>query len=360
MLFYLSDSLVVPEDNPNYKKIFSAVRNLVIAATQGKHEITAEYNTLSAFERWYVGDYEVSGYLHKKRVEYSTSISINTVSYYIKVEKDVPQVGVKQIDFGLMPFSDFLDNDRVAQTSLIGENDYDCQFFEWILKWYKNNYHSDANLTTCMSYVNGSGGETPSAITKELNKKHVSVCIVDTDIRFPGDKIGRESTCRKCREVVKKEAPYFRYMELDVHEIENLIPINYLEHIDKWNGESKHKKNAFDRISGDPEIMRYFDLKNGVQKSNTVGDPLYEFGRRCYSLNPDFFNTAPYEDYYHACSKCVYPGLNERALKHTLDFLNNNKLAEKPILLDFQKESWKRIGKVLLDFCISHNPESVY
>lgn len=359
MLFYLSDSLIVSNEDPIFRRVFSAVRNLIIAASQGKHVVTADYSTLSVLEVWYRNDFEIYGHLHKLRAEYSTSISPQAVSYYIEVVKELDPNGSQRNGIGVMAVTDFLDNDRVSQTSLIGENDYDCQFFEWILKWYKQTVVPRRDLHTSMSHINGAGGSTPTAIQKELQKKHVSVCIVDTDVRFPGDRIKNDSTCKKCRRVARHE-PFFLLLELNVHEIENLIPINFLEHIDEWNGDSGKKKEAFDFISGDPSIMPYFDIKKGVQKSSVVGDDLYNFGKKCYQHNHIMVESGSYEELYARADKYVYPGLNEQALKHTLNYLDNNSNPERPVLMDFQRQNWEKIGEALLNYCVAHNSEMIY
>ena len=148
--------------------------------------------------------------------------------------------------------------------------------------------------------------------------------------------------------------------KLDVHEIENLIPVNFLEHIDEWNGESGRKKEAFDFISGDPDIMPYFDLKKGVQKSSVIGDDLYIFGKRCYQHNHIMVEAGTYEELYAQTDKYVYPGLNEQALKHTLSYLDATNNPEQPVLMGFQRRNWEMIGEALLNFCVAHNQEVIY
>lgn len=356
MLFYLTRSLLVSNDDPEYEKIYDAVRNITYSAVQGKHMVLAEYDTILSFESWYIHDTTIRNYYHRLKENYSTSKIPSFVSYYIEVVKELSPEGGDE-NKGQMLYTDFLNTDSIGQCSLIAENDYDCQFYRYILSQYIKNTIPSDNIRTCISNVNGAGGSTPSAIIKELEKKHVSVCIVDTDICYPGDKPKKDSTCKKCRRVYKN-VPFYHYQELDVHEIENLIPMNYIVKIDDWNGEAKEKRKAFDYICSNPYIMRYFDIKKGVSRSDVIGDDLYEFGRLCYESNEDFISTCSYEDKYASKEQIIYPGLIENALKKTLQYLDENP-NEEPCLMDFQIDNWNIIGKLLLNFCIAYNSEVV-
>lgn len=358
MLFYLTKSLMVDKGDPEYPRVFEAVKYIASAAYQGKHLVLADYDALVHFRSWFEYDPALGALFSRLIEDYSISSIPSFLGYYIEVVKKLTPVK-RDRRVGQMEYTVFLDSDCASQCSLIGENDYDCKFYRHILQWYLNEHYPNITIRVLYTDVNGSGGDTPSAIKKEIEKRHVSVCIVDVDVKYPGDMPKKDSTCIKCR-AVNQIQPFYEYLELDVHEIENLIPYNYLCHIDRWDGGAKTKKEAFDRICDKPEIMRYFDIKEGVSRSERAAGGYYDFGRLCYNSNPDFVLEQTYEEKYSSGDKTIYPGLSDKALKKTLLWLDRRTVNEPPVLLDFQRENWEKIGALLLDFGIARNREVVY
>ena len=360
MLFYLTNSLVVSKENPEFRGIFDAVKYIASAAFQGKHLVLADYDALVLFNEWFKYDPSLSAFFGGLISNYSTMVIPPFVRYYIEIVRELNHTDNKD-GVGQMEYKDFLDSDCSSQCSLIAENDNDCKFYRHILQWFICEKYPNCAITTSFTHVNGNGGETPSAIIKELEKKHVSVCIVDTDVKFPGDKPKKDSTCVKCREV-NQQQPFYSYLELNVHEIENIIPKNYLFHIENWeqNANANKNKESFERICEDPDIMRYFDIKEGVLRSQSKGDNYYLFGARCYNKNPEYVNNMTYEEKYESGDQRIYPGLSDKALKKVLSWLERRTKLTPPILMDFQRENWEMIGALLLDFGIARNSEVVY
>lgn len=328
MLFYLTESLLVEKEDPEYLKVREAVRNLACSALQGKHLVLAGIKALTVFEDWFSGDDYVRVFFQRLIENYATIGPPKGLSYHIDIVRGA-LMSPNQMDYSL-----FLNFDALSQCALIAENDYDCQFYRFILSWYIGIFHSEENIRTVFSDVSGSGGETPSVIKKELKKNRVSVCIVDTDVRFPGDSPTKDSTCMKCRKV-NKMLPYYKYLELSVHEIENLIPINFLLQTDGWHGDALAKKQAFEKICHDTRIMPYFDIKKGLFRSSKKDDALYVFGKMCYECNPSYTSERSYEAKYESMEPQIYPPLIENALKKTIQLLSSGRMEGEPQLLDF-------------------------
>lgn len=61
MLFYLTDSLIVEENNPLYKGIYKAVHNLATQVVDGNHLLTASYAAIKHFRNIF-GQILLSGY----------------------------------------------------------------------------------------------------------------------------------------------------------------------------------------------------------------------------------------------------------------------------------------------------------
>lgn len=56
MLFYLTDSLIVEENNPLYKGIYKAVHNLATQVVDGNHLLTASYAAIKHFRNIFRAD----------------------------------------------------------------------------------------------------------------------------------------------------------------------------------------------------------------------------------------------------------------------------------------------------------------
>lgn len=213
------------------------------------------------------------------------------------------------------------------------------------------------------------GSNTYKTVYNELNANQISICIVDTDKKYKGCLPEKDGTYDKCVKNIIAPPSYYKFIAIQVHEIENLIPLNYIDTFDIWNNgkkEDKKNKRNFDFLRLDAEnILPYFDYKKGIKKDDMFNNCLEyrKFANRCYCTNSDLISRIPdFESYVNTVSSKgeIYPHLlgGSGILNRTIDLINSDNVPE-PQLLGFQEDEWNKIGQAMLDWCIAKGPESI-
>ncbi len=364
MLYYLTDSLLVDEKHPKFNIIQQSLKRLGISAVESNHLILGDYDILYQASCWFKHDNELSPLFSKLVQNYSLNVIPPFVKYYLELVLDDPVT--RKDDNGrqvaqICP-EDVSTLESVAPVGLVVEDLCDADFYNHILDWYKIRCGITANFR--YNSIHGGGGRIVEVIKSELRKKHVSLTILDTDMRYPGCDIEKNDTYKKCVKLGRK-APYYKFLPLKVHEIENLIPSNYIDILDKWENEvGKVKKNHYDCLKKKAEIMLpYFDIKKGIRKNSIMADPAYyEFARQCYELNPNLYSKESNFDLYVNSKEekdVIYEGLIENIMKAVLEKIKINDFPS-PVLYEFQTKNWEQIGQSMTDWCISRNNESLY
>lgn len=165
--------------------------------------------------------------------------------------------------------------------SLIAENLDDCKFYMYIGQHYLNLLKLKG-VHIRFQFENGAGSTISDVLkTRVLEDQKISLCIVDSDFKhgkttkYPNSP-GRGETANKLlrteRELRKQEeiTPFEVYC-LDVHEVENLIPISILE---KLCLDCPPMNEGLDvlkelRVIRNGEPVFYYDLKKGIESSKT-------------------------------------------------------------------------------------------
>ena len=294
------------------------------------------------------------------------------LTYYIEVVRDNPQGIREENDCRIvqMKYTDFRETKNVQATLLIGEDDNDCRFFKFICDWYIRNTYPGVNYN--LYNINGGGANTYREIEKALENKQFSLTIVDTDIRYPNQRLDKNSTYGKCRKV-NGRYELFKVLPLNVHEIENLIPRNYMLELDTWSTEilAKSKQHYECLVENAEEILPYFDLKKGILLSKISENVKYaEFAKKCYLTNTSLCaGGLSFEDY---CKKpdldkggkdnedsIVYRGIFSNIMSKMLEMIKGEVLKEEPELFNFQEQCWTKIAQEMLNWGCSRNKESL-
>ncbi len=360
MLYYLTDSLLVDEKHPAYQQIRKAIKRLGVAAIESNHLITGDYEILKKSSEWFLDD-ELQALFCGLVSNYATQTIPSFITYYLEVVIDNP---VTRINNGvtvaqILP-CDLSLTENVATGSLIVEDINDAVFYEHILKWYVKKYGIKANFKYDKSH--GGGARIDEVIREKLRKKQVSMTIIDTDKRYPSCNI-KGDTYKRCQSL-GRNLVYYRFFPLDVHEIENLIPCNYIDLLDDWTTETgRVKKEAFDFLKADAEnILPYFDIKKGIKKNQLVNDEgYYNFARACYRLNHDLLAEEPDFDSYYLSKNdndVIYEGLINGIMNKVLEMISHGLFVE-PLLYDFQIRNWNAIGSNMANLFIARNLESL-
>lgn len=371
MLFFLTNSLIVGANDNSYNGIFKTVQNLAIQAIDGSHVISGTYEAIAHFREVFKHDPTVGLYFNSLYQNFATLSIPNELLFYIEVVKENPvcrsEDGREICQKDYMYYQAI---DSCSATRLIGEDLNDTYFFIHILNWYINQLSK--NFHYHFHSLGGGGKNTYRIVQNEISARHIVICIVDTDKKYPNCPPEKNGTYDMCVNLLTNNACDYCFLPLNVHEIENIIPLNYIDLFDNWsqgNANDQRKKRAFDFLCSDKtvaeEILPYFDYKKGIKKDSLFQNNLdyQNFAKKCYEANADKINKNPsFENYVNSLQDKgeIYPNLigGSGILVNTLELINSKKCPP-PILLDFQKNNWESIGKILLSWGIARDTESI-
>lgn len=368
MLFYLTKTLVVNPKDPEFLEIYRAIHNLADKVVSCNHLLTGDFEAIKFFRDIFYTDLIVYPLFNELYQNYATEPIPTCLTYYIELVKENPQKRFEgSIEIQQMLYSDFINSDHCIKSQLVCEDLNDGVFFTHVLEWYINKNWN--NVSIALHKVNGGGENTYKAIKNEIKEQHCTICIIDTDKRFPTDTPADNSTYSLCVNL-GINSPIYKLLPLQVHELENLIPLNYIDAFDVWvNGKPddfKHKM-AFDYLRTDAEnVLPFFDYKNGIKNNELYrSNPnLQIFARHCFSLNLEYTIAHPDYDVYVsslANKQWIYLHLigGSGTMTRAIDMIENKNTPE-PILLNFQENNWNEIGQSLLNWCIAHNHEAIH
>lgn len=368
MLFYLTKSLVVEPKDTEYISIYQAVHNLASSVISCNHLLAGDLEALIHFKDIFKNDLIVYPLFNKLYQNYATEPIPTCLTYYIEIVKDNPHPRYNgHIEVQQILYSDLMDSDHCVKSQLVCEDLNDGAFFIHVLEWYINKTRN--NISFALHKVDGGGRNTYRAIENEIKDKHCTISIVDTDMKYQTDIPAVDSTCSLCANL-RIDSPIYNFLPLQVHETENLIPLNYINEFDIWtNGSSNDKinKKAFDYLRIDAEnVLPYFDYKKGIKKNDFYNNnPDFQiFARHCFSLNLDYITAYSNFEAYVDCigkDQWIYPCLigGSGVMTRLIDMIENNNAPE-PELLNFQENNWNMIGQNLLNWCVARNQESIH
>lgn len=370
MLFYLTNSLIAPSEDPVYKHIYKSICILAMQVEASQHLLTGDYDVIEHFRDIFKNSPIIGPLFNSIYQNYSTVGVPGYITFYIEIVNSAPKpervVGSKLIR--QLNYSHFDIPDKASSALLMGEDTNDAIFYEHILCWYKKTYAPFAHhrIRRC----HGGGVNTAREIANHLNQGDILIAIIDTDKKYPSCPIKRDSTYDKCRKLVRTE-PYYFLLPIDVQEIENLIPSNYIEACNDWSNQSSNDsicKSKIEMLYSDSEnTLPFFDFKKGlVIDENVRNNTDYrEFARKCYNARTDLKAAEPDFDVFVANSPDgieICPKLfgGSGLIKRIIQLLGSTECPQTPQLFLFQKENWEKIGQSMLNWCICRNSERLY
>ena len=363
MLYYLTNSLLIQDNHPDYYLVLGAIKRLGLSVVESNHLVSGDYDILKKVSEWFCNDFELSPLFSKLVENYATQGIPSFINYYIEIVLGNPIIRTdgKRIIAQLHP-CDISRSENIAAASLIVEDLNDACFYEHVLDWYIRRNKICANFK--YDKVHGGGGRITDVIKEELGKKHVAISIIDTDKRYPTYDINKKDTYKKCKRLGRR-AVYYKFQPLDVHEIENLIPVNYIDKLPDWQTETgRIKRKSFEYLRAKAEdILPYFDIKKGIRKDKIIEDVEYrKFAQQCYELNAELFAVdSDFNSYLDSRAEkdIVYYGLIEGLMKKVLDIIKNGEMPE-PSLYEFQSINWCIISENMINWFVARNKESLY
>lgn len=261
-------------------------------------------------------------------------------------------------------YNEFLDTRSVQATVLIGEDiEYDCWFYRFILNWNKEK--SKSKVLCSFSDRHGGGGRMNKVIEASYRQKETSICFVDTDMKFPNQPKNSNSTYQKCMHAKKgvRNGVY----PLAVHEVENLLPLNFIDQV-RYDDAAQVRKDQFDKLRDKEQsemVLKYFDFKEGLKKytEHKNSDDFKNYVKTVCEMNPPVMDGKSFEEYYDSKNdnELLYPGyLMKRLLMHAIDYIKNNPSSlQEPNLLSFQDTEWRRIGQLMISYGFARHRESI-
>lgn len=367
MLFYLTNSLIASPEDEDFLLIRKCIKKLATSVTEHKHLLMGDFDVISHFNTLFNNPDDEESLLFNTLEKQEAINSIpDEITYYIEVIRGEPSALRKDgnVTIAQVKYKMFEDTTSCEKTALLGEDDYDCQFFLHIYKWYINNVCT-TRLANNLEPTLGAGGHIVSEIKKMKSKNRLCLAIVDSDKKYPTHQPGKETTCYKCMKI--KETSIYKLMVLNVQEIENLFPLEYINN-HKFEGVGIINKQHFDTLLNNCHteyILQYLDLKKGVKKSDVVNDTHYQTFMSYSFIHNSLINKGlEFQDFLSSISDDDYiqRPLQESLLKNVLNDIKErekNKEELHPYLFEFQEIEWKRIGQFLLDWGCARSKEAL-
>ena len=357
MLFFLSEQLVNQEySTEKTEKINRAVEYVLKSVYESKHLVFADRATISLLKEKILNE-DAKRILSFLDNNYSF-LNYEQIKYFVNVIPDnSPMEVIIDGDKSILNLSInyFQTSDTTQETRILCEDPVDSDFFKEICNYYiKQN--RIGNISLKFESEHGGGNQLSKRYTKHIKSK-TKFCLAfcDTDKRYPNSPIG--STLKDLISVDQENNYLCSYISLDAHEIENLVPFNYLDEI-------KCSYNPHDGItfikniltSDHAELLKYYDIKKGVLKKNLCTNLEYRSFTKTLLLycrnNIDLDSMHTLEDSYQ-----IIPNLG----KIIPSFLEKTDLIDRidPYLLQYQSQEWFKIGSNFLYWTCARNSEAI-
>lgn len=237
------------------------------------------------------------------------------------------------------------------EVNLVCENISDCRFFELITKIYMN-YKALQKATCNIKSVGGGGATIFTSYEECINNKELAFLIVDADVKYYGAAKG--TTLKKLREREKeKEGDIYKNLveiyELDIHEVENLIPLKLIKsfYSNKPEGEAEKGNTIYylekmKNLTGENNPLHFFDMKNGIREQKMIKDEQY----RAYWTN--ILNNIGFTN-----NELNLEGFGQHLLSKITSFIkkreNEDRFFENYVD-DYLKDEWKKIARKIYSY----------
>ena len=370
MLFYLTDSLIVDNHDQRFKDICTAIYHLAVQSAEGNHVVIGDIDVISHYRNIFKNDYCVGPLFNKLYQNITFEVVPSFINYYVEVVLTNPSNRVDQDGRTVvqLEYSSLTPLEASNKTSLVCEFLSDAKFYDYILSWFINKL--GVNVHYAFHKVDGGGTNTHLNIINELDSNHITLSILDTDCRYPNAPIDPNGTYGKCIGIGVGNV-LCEIMPLYVHEVENLIPMNFIDQVfTQWtNGDAEYarKKKAFDYLKKEAEsILPYFDYKKGIRYNEDFRNiqELQTFAQKCYEQNDEKMAVQPNFSQFVSTlndKEYIYTELigGTGTIKMTISLIDSGN-APNPILYQFQEENWKKIGQEMINWCIAREPEAIH
>ena len=337
MLFELTDTLCSyqPADK---EKVITGVTNLLIGYYEGNHLLIISDDFYDAFES------EITDDRAKQALRYL--YSYETYDYKVPISyKVVLDDNCRRSE---LPISYFQLTKSIQPIPILAENPNDVAFYAIVTRIIKK---LDEDLLAFIP-MHGSGYSMGTELEKLQNNHVLSLAIGDSDIKYPKGKVGATGGAVLAAYTNGK---YVNLKIINVHEIENLLPPQFIYERSENEGESFMSRLI---KQGLLDYLRYYDVKNGISLSD-ITEPKYNtFANDIYD---HLYNTkkCTYDRYVKQCQKNhkkIHPKLKDDLIKKFLR-LSFDKQNSYQI---YFKQEWSEIAEIFYQYACSRVSEPIH
>jgi hypothetical protein len=238
-----------------------------------------------------------------------------------------------------------------SPVEIIFEDMGDSNIYEIISRWHTEKTFGVGLLNRRYRPIHGGGGRTCVVYQGAQDLNNIfCICVTDTDKKYPAADCGPTSV--RVREVDDVLKVLTFHLDLNFHEIENLLPLSFLES----NASSRHAVEIINKLrlaeaNGYPEAKLFLDFKQGIKLCYLrINADAMRYWGAALSL-PDAACGTQAEVRYCTC-EIIKPWPSKAEIRAQINSLARIFPDECPVLNDL----WKDIGSTLMSWSAAAIP----
>ena len=266
---------------------------------------------------------------------------------------------------------------------LLGESYWDCKFYNLIAKWYLREHNINGiGLGEAYERFRNGGGSSVENVLAEIipddpdKEKKPTLCITDSDVRYGGykedelpppkkDNATRDKAERFETRLQENNAlPFFLFIILRAHEIENLIPLSVMREL----GQKALEESKSSKSSNKQKKTRQAHFQEKVNDALSLLDKMESFDKGKPLLYYDFkdglYKLSQAEKDYWVTTVGLLPKSQPSA--PSMEFVNTEKALElleaeiaapsqgkkKNLMIPpYLRPHWQKLGQAVFSWC---------
>lgn len=327
-----------------------ALSNLAIAHREGKHFIFGKMATLKyIIEHADIHERDRSIYKMILAKHPQMAKLVATVSVYILVTG--PALIAQRFEQGQqtvirIQIDNFKNSSSTEPVQIICEDLSDAKFYIFLARAYA----SSKSMPTKLAYFNihGGGNLTGSTYKTYQDANRITLCIVDSDIKCKGCRMG--DTAKIVIDNDDDNKILSSYYVIKIHEAENMIPLKIL----KLACETPEHNSSFDKIERniDNDFTKYIDYKKQLIISSIA-----THNKQCYR---DYWKSKIHLLNDDSQNDIAFQGFGDSVLSRSINLIaskSSKKLAEDCNSI-IHIEEWENVSKQIIAWSFAPLPTS--
>lgn len=266
MLIHLDDTISQLGDDLT-PGIIGSLEDVAAVVRAGTHIVTGNISTLrylTSLDCLGISARSAFRGLANRYSQFASIKSMVTTFAEIVLSENTPTTSRRgDVDVISIPLAYVAQLNLRSPTEIIYEEIQDDFIYEIISRWYIQEKLSPGFLNRNYRPVHGGGGRTHAVYAEAQQRNNqFCLCVTDSDKKFPTDISGTTST--EVRAVNDIHQALSSHLDLDFHEVENLVPLSFL----KEKCTSPTSQAIAEQIkgvdaAGFPEAKLFWDYKKG-------------------------------------------------------------------------------------------------